>query len=105
MEPTLRESDSGRTVPVGTRFSIELEENPTTGYTWSQPQLEGGSLTLESDETIPFPGAGIGGGGVRRFAFSAKSSGRTTIRLVYRRSWEGDASAAARYEITVVATR
>jgi predicted secreted protein len=101
--PVFRESDSGRTVDVavGAGICIELNENPATGYTWNMPELDGQVLSLETDETVPFPGAGIGGGGVRRFLLRARKPGTARLRLAYRRSWETDVPPDARFELTV----
>jgi len=90
---------------VGARFSIELDENPTTGYRWSAPAFDEKYLVLEADEYAPAAGAAIGGGGVRRFVFAVKSAGRTAIRLENKRPWERDAAPEATFEMTVVGTR
>jgi inhibitor of cysteine peptidase len=90
---------------VGTRFSIELEENPTTGYKWSTPEFDQRSLALEADDYTPARGAALGGGGTRKFGFLVKSAGRTTIHLAYMRPWEKDAAPEAVFELTIVGTR
>jgi inhibitor of cysteine peptidase len=101
---TYQEGDRGKTVSlaVGTRFSVALQENPTTGYKWSAPEFDGRSLALEADDYTLAKGAAIGGGGTRKFGFVVKSTGRTTIRLAYRRPWEKDAAPEAAFELTVV---
>lgn len=101
---TYQEGDRGKTVSlaVGTRFSVALQENPTTGYKWSAPEFDGRSLALEADDYALAKGAAIGGGGTRKFGFVVKSTGRTTIRLAYRRPWEKDAAPEAAFELTVV---
>jgi inhibitor of cysteine peptidase len=103
---TYRERDRGRTASftVGTRFFIELKENPTTGYKWSAPEFDERSLTLEVDNYTPAGGAAIGGGGIRKFGFLVKSASRTTIHLAYRRPWEKDAAPDAVFELTIVGT-
>jgi predicted secreted protein len=100
----LTQSDRGRTVSVGlgTRFHIELEENRTTGFSWSAPEFSPASLTLESDDTVP--GAAVGGAGLRRFVFKVTAEGRTTIRLVSRRPWAKDASDSPHFEVTIVSS-
>ena len=101
---TYHEKDRGRTVtlPVGTRFSIALKENPTTGYRWSEPEFDKSCLVLDGDEYVPDAGARIGGGGVRTFGFTVVSPGRTVVRLAYRRSWEATTAQESGFEITVI---
>ena len=69
------------TLTVGTRFSVELEENPTTGYKWSAPEFDGRSLALEADDYTLAKGAAIGGGGTRKFGFAVepRSGSRTGV--------------------------
>jgi inhibitor of cysteine peptidase len=101
---TFSAPDRGKTedVAVGTKFCVELSENPTTGHRWSQPELDGTSVVPESDEFAPAAGAGVGGGGTRRFTFLMSSSGKTTIRLAYRRSWDTSGEPSQRFDITLV---
>jgi len=71
-------------------FTIQLEENPTTGYAWtvsvsdeSTVKLIDDQYTAESkDQNI------VGGGGVHEFTFQALSAGTTQITFVYERSFE-----------------
>jgi inhibitor of cysteine peptidase len=97
--------DAGKTVTVavGARFSVELEENPTTGYTWSSPEFDEKVLAPAGDRYTPAGGA-IGGGGSHVFEFVARAAGRTAIRLAYRRSWERGVPPEASFELTVVVT-
>lgn len=103
-DSTFQAKDNGKTVsiPVGQRFRLELEENPTTGYRWSVPEFDQKCLVLESNEYTPAGGAGIGGGGVRQFGFAVKSPCRTKIHLMNKRPWEKDAAPEATFEITVI---
>src|SRR5438105_2493200 len=80
-----QEKDNGKTVsiPVGKRFTIELTENPTTGYEWSEPTFDEMCLSLESDE-YSSKSVGIGGGGARRFVLFGKTACSPTSRLVNR---------------------
>ena len=106
MEAIFREQDNGRTVevPVGEQFSLELNENPTTGFRWSQPQIDGNGVALQSDNLIPTAAAGVGSGGVRRFVFDVTSATTATVRLVHQRSWQADRSVAAPFELTIRGT-
>jgi inhibitor of cysteine peptidase len=99
--------DNGKTVsvPIGQRFRIELEENPTTGYKWTVPEFDQTCLALEMDEYTPAKTSGIGGGGIRQFVFAIKSACRVTLRMVNKRPWETDGEPAARFEITIVGSK
>jgi inhibitor of cysteine peptidase len=99
--------DAGKSVTLsaGARFFIELEENPTTGYKWSSPEFDEKVLALSSDEYTPAEGAAIGGGGMRKFEFVARTAGRTVIRLGYRQPWMPNAPPEATFELTAVVTR
>src|ERR1700692_3571718 len=68
---SFRAKDNGKTVeiPVGARFCIELEENPTTGYKWSVPAFDEKCLVLKSDQYPPSKGTGIGRVGILKFGF------------------------------------
>ena len=104
MGPTFREADRGSTVQVvvGVTFCVELSENPTTGYRWSQPDLDGTRLAALSDAFAPTAGSGAGGGGTRRFFFIVKSAGKTTMHFAYRRPWQAGAEPAERFDVTVI---
>jgi inhibitor of cysteine peptidase len=102
-----QENDRGKSVEltVGTRFSIQLQENPTTGYKWGTPTFDPNCLELERDEYTPAAGAGIGGGGVRQFWFLVKGVCNTTVHLAYKRPWERDVAPEATFSITIMGTR
>jgi inhibitor of cysteine peptidase len=104
--PRFTQHDNGSAVevPAGTSFSVELPENPTTGHRWGDPELDGTSVTVGSDDFEPASSEGAGAGGVRRFTFHVKSPGKTTLRLAYGRSWETGKDAARRFELTVAGT-
>lgn len=68
---------------------IELEANPSTGYTWST-LIEGGSVSLSRVEDITsesdrqLPGAPI----TQRYTFEVRDIGTTTVTFEYARMWE-----------------
>jgi len=74
----------------GQILAIELDSNASTGYGWEI--VEDGSPVLEpapvpagtAPAVPPMPGAG----GTSRWRYRAMQTGTTTLRLVYRRSWE-----------------
>lgn len=74
----------------GQLLAIALDSNASTGYAWEI--VEDGSPLLEpapvpastAPAAPPMPGAG----GTSRWRYRAVQTGTTTLRLVYRRSWE-----------------
>ncbi|MDD1664615.1 MAG: protease inhibitor I42 family protein [Methanomicrobiales archaeon] len=96
--PVYTEADSGKAVqePLGETFSIRLQENPTTGYTWNMTVSNG--LRISRDEYIPSSTTGevVGGGGIHSFTLGAMSKGDQTVAAEYRRPWV--ASGTVTYE-------
>lgn len=76
-------------VRVGGEFTIALESNPSTGYSW-QPTYEMDLLQLVEREFEQKKGTSglVGAGGTESFRFKALQQGSTEITLTYRRSWE-----------------
>ena len=76
----------------GQLLAIALDSNASTGYGWEiiedgSPQLEPAPVPASTaPATPPMPGAG----GTSRWRYCAVQAGTTTLRLVYRRSWEKD---------------
>jgi predicted secreted protein len=86
-------------VGIGSAFTIRLQSNPTTGYSWvldhDHERLE---LVSESYERLSMS---IGGGGVTVFKFVALKRGVTTITTYYRRPWEDEAIEVRRFSVEV----
>lgn len=100
---TLSDADNGREISLsqGDAFAIRLKENLSTGYRWSVEEPLDGALALESATSIgarsPMPGAG----GEALFRLKLVGAGPARVDLKYWRSWEGDASVARRFSVTV----
>jgi inhibitor of cysteine peptidase len=86
------EKSNGTLVGVsrGSKITIELNENPTTGYKWILTRSDGVFLAPEGDVFLIGDQVGIGAGGVRQFFFRAKGAGPTVIRFVQKRLWESN---------------
>lgn len=87
---TLTEADKGKTEDIaqGTRFAVQLKENPTTGFQWNatvSPGLEIQSSDYQMDKA----GEGmVGVGGTRTWVIVAKDLGTQKFSATYKRSWE-----------------
>jgi len=76
-------------VTVGEEFSIALDSNPTTGYSWRLAgKLDEGVVQLVGAKFQPPETPLKGAGGTRFYTFRAAGPGETTISLEYVRPWE-----------------
>ena len=74
---------------VGEGFTIRLEANETTGYTWrGNESFDHTFLELTGSPYQPVQPQRPGSGGEQRFHFKALKAGSTRITLTYKRSWE-----------------
>ncbi|WP_324729438.1 protease inhibitor I42 family protein [Lysinibacillus fusiformis] len=71
---------------VGDLLLLELEENPSTGYIWSNNHVQG----IEIIEHKWTSNSGIGSGGQRHIKFKITDHVFTDIKLVYTRPWKED---------------
>jgi inhibitor of cysteine peptidase len=93
-EPELVETRSGET------FTITLESNPATGYTWEE---EHDSSMLEVLRANDFRAGSdaVGAGGTEAFEFRALRPGETEIRFQYKRAWEEEPAEERRYRVRI----
>jgi inhibitor of cysteine peptidase len=83
-----RQSGESVAVGVGQRFAIELDSNPTTGYSWQLTAPPGGQVTLIDEDYTPAGPQTAGSGGVQRFTFEGTATGTTSLAFGYARPWE-----------------
>ena len=97
------EKDNGAQVqvPRGAKITIELKENPTTGYRWTIGSIDDALLAAEGDEFLPPGQKSPGAGGQRRFFFRAKAEGSTALSLVNKRAWERDDKAVSTFKLAI----
>lgn len=96
--------DSGTTIQanLGDTMTIQLPENPTTGFRWAIQDADDSILDLQSSD-YKTAQPGVGGGGQRTFTFGVKAAGTTDLQLKEWREWEGDRSITQRFNITIQA--
>jgi inhibitor of cysteine peptidase len=76
---------------VGVPFSITLDSNPTTGYSWDlATPLDPNVVDLLHHSYQRAGGPRPGAGGTELWTFEPLCAGFTTIVLRYRRPWEPD---------------
>ena len=110
----LKGTDSGKTISaaVGDTVIIELEANPTTGFSWDvKPAAKDAILVLKSKKFLtlsqlnPEIQPALGQGGVTTFTYQVANTGKAAISLSYRRPWEKEAKPAKVFNVTIKATR
>jgi inhibitor of cysteine peptidase len=86
---------------IGDTLTIELPENPGTGYRWTPASVDANLLLLTGDEFQLGTQSAVGGGGKRVFRFVAKDQGTTQIQCTLARSWEASGLAKDTFRILV----
>ena len=87
------------TAQVGMAFTIEIPSTPTTGYRWVAVPTEGVELV---DDQLDVPTGGQpGDGGVHRFRFIARSTGRKALVFNLARPWESEPISRYTIDVTV----
>lgn len=97
------DGSSGAVSIEGKTLIIELEENPTTGFSWSYTISDTDVIHLVEDgymEDSEDPEV-VGGGGMHEYKFEGLSAGEATIIFDYFKSWEGEETAEDHVEYNV----
>ena len=88
------------------RATVQLEENPTTGYRWQIDRTKSDNLTIVRIDDLGFSAregsARIGASGTHRWSIEGVSAGKARIVFEYLRPWEK--AAVRRHEISVEVT-
>jgi inhibitor of cysteine peptidase len=97
------EKDNGALVqvPRGSKVTIELPENPTTGYRWAINCIDEVHLVPEGDVFLIGEQVGLGAGGVHRFFFRATGTGCTSLSVINKRALASGAEAISTFKLAV----
>jgi inhibitor of cysteine peptidase len=92
-------------VSAGAQFTLSLEANHTTGYSWQLVDA-GDAKVVSFVETKYVPknaNGAVGVGGTDVFTFKAVGNGKAIIHLKYVRPWEKDKAPArtADFDVTI----
>jgi Predicted secreted protein len=87
----LTSADNGKklNVKAGEQIVVELDGNPSTGYTWEAQDLDASMIRQvgEAEFKSSNPGV-IGAGRTLTLKFMTLQAGTTSLALVYHRPWE-----------------
>jgi len=97
------------TVKAAGEFSIKIESNPTTGYSWALQPLkeEEKNLVKFKEQKVEEPGEKpgeqrlLGAPTYEIFTFEALAPGEAVIQLHYRRPWEKDVPPIQKHKVMV----
>jgi inhibitor of cysteine peptidase len=86
----LEAEDAGRQIELqkGNTLTINLESNPTTGYTWEFVESEGAVVRQVGEAEFKADSDLLGAGGIQTLRFEAVLEGQMDLTLVYHRPWE-----------------
>ncbi len=99
----INEKNNGQSIDlrVGQGIDVVLDENPTTGYQWEIVSPDKTVINQSAEPEFRRDSDLMGTGGKKTFHFKALSPGETTLRLIYRRSWEKDVPPSKSLEVTI----
>ena len=90
---------------VGDEVKVTLCSNPTTGFSWQEPEISDAAVVNLADKSYGAPVAGespvVGAAGTDDFPFKATAKGTSTIVLRYSQPWVGGTSSEWTYTLTV----
>jgi len=87
-------------VQVNIEFTIVMESNPTTGYSWEPHYNEEVLELIGTDFTSA--GSAMGTGGVQIFRFLPKKIAKEKIQMSYKRPWEQKSKGETVYNIWIL---
>ncbi len=102
-EVVFTDPGAGFEVEVGDRFTVVLESNVTTGFSWQlERELPESLVTLVRDEYIEPESDLVGAGGRQELTFEAVGDGSTFIQLWYIRTFDDPPEPADRAQFEVI---
>ena len=101
---TLTAENAGQTIElnVGDKFSVELEGNPSTGYTWEVAEMDTALLIQVGETEFETDNDLVGASGVLILRFESIGTGETPLHLVYHRPWEEDIPPEETFDVSLV---
>ncbi len=103
--PTIAQSG---VVPVGTDVKVTLCSNPSTGFSWEDPQVGDPTTLRLVDHSYQAPGGAslpiVGAAGGEILTLHALTPGTTTVTVRYSQPWAGGTKGAWTYTLSVTVT-
>jgi len=80
---------------------VQLDSNPTTGYTWTLASGGKGLEQTSSKYTANSESGMVGGGGKQTYTFKATGEGENDLVFVYKRAWEKEEANRAQVKVDI----
>jgi inhibitor of cysteine peptidase len=90
------------TVKPGNVITVQLQENPTTGYQWNLTTTPGLHITSDTYAPSDTTGKLVGSGGTRIWDLAATETGEQKINAVYMQSWMPVTGNEASFSMTII---
>ena len=103
-QPSVRKRPSTIEAKVGDTFTIPLEANHTTGYSWRLAQQPDPAILKQLGKKYDEDNSDrVGAGGVETWTFQAMAKGTATLVFEYARPWEKEAAPVdtAKYRVII----
>ena len=101
----ITQNDNGKEIAVPEKAIVEvrLEQHGGTGYLWQIVDLDKTHLkVLESTDTSLQEGKIVGGPLVKTWQIQAVKAGKTDLKILLYRPWEGAEKAAERFQVKIL---
>ncbi len=98
---TAKDNKKSYDMALGQRIIVDLEGNPTTGYSWEVETINKevlkqiGEMEHKIDSTL------VGAPGISTFRFRTISKGNSVLAFVYKRPWEKDKEPIKRFGVGI----
>ena len=104
---TLGEAQAGSqsSLYIGDMLQVNLEGNPSTGYTWSVEALDATVLRMIGEPEFHPASSALGASGTLTYQFEAVGAGQTTLKLIYSRPFEKGVAPIKTFTASVLVTR
>jgi len=94
-----------RATAAGADLTIVLCSNPSTGYSWGEPQIGDASVLKLVDRTVRAPAEAslpiVGAAGAEVLTLRGETAGTTTLSIGYGQPWAGGAQGEWTYRLDV----
>ena len=97
------EADNGTSINLknGENFTLQLRENPSTGYSWQLNVSEGLTLLSDGYTQDEAPEGDVGVPGNRSWIIEAVDQGSQQVNGIYKQSWMNTTGTEENFTLTV----